>query len=346
MLKKIFLLSLILLAYCLSAGDIKELTTKLEWKIETVSEKNNYFINVKRDKLTANKKNIFILSSKYSKLLMFNHKGDFIKTLCKKGKGPMELNFPKNLWLLGEDKILIHNEIGQRFKEIDLKSMKERKFQSPYSFIGDLTFVEKNKLCVLTPFSMMPKVYPNDGHFLHYINISDMTKGKHFFPLIKQSDKKEAISYGEYGKGDMVYKKALIWVVFDQPDFIYIYDTKGKLYKKINSNFSYTKNNSAQYKQIKHDDGRVMTILDIDKKCRMNFLEIKDKLYLLTQINKDNKKYPDMKFYLSEIDIKNFKIKEHKKIKFNNIPKDIFFFNSFENHLIFANEDHIYCFEL
>jgi len=318
-------------------------------KIPCISEEQNYFIIPAKDriKFLPGSGEIMALSFKEGKFFRFKTDGSYAGAIGRNGEGPCELQFPADFFILANKKTLIldKNRFQLKVLAITDKCEEIERFTTPYSDLVDIVELNSGDLLCLTAYPLLPEIYgDNEGNFLHIFGLEKKQKRLDFFPVFDK-DKKSSVARGEYGEGDILLHDDKIFLVYNQPSYLYILDTNGKLDKRISTQFPFTRLNRAYEKRVENKDA-IQVAINIEKNCKMN-LVVKDReIYLLSRINQGDQEKPAFVFYLSRIDFKEGKIERHSRLAAPGIDLAGLDYKCFSGeNLLLCDDDFLYVFK-
>lgn len=350
--KRFFLLFLVICFYgnlLLSSGfKTQYRKISLKFKIPTISDHHDYYI-LKNDSICFDENgDILILSRKNAQLYRFNSDGQYIGKSFRLGQGPNELNRPYRITILQDHKLLILNNFNQFkiFKSKEDQWIQKKQFIIPFTNIGKIISIDRNILCILTSYSLLPGMNKNnDKYFIHFYNFEDKKVLRQFFPP-PISDKESTKLRSTHGNGDILLWNGKLLVVFNQPGKMFVFSLKGELLSTLSTKLPFVKTNQAIFKKIKTNEGITVSV-DFANNCHMNFITHKGNVYLLTRVNFGTQESPDFKFYINKINLKQKKINSHSYLIFDSVDLSTSMFKAYsDNQLIFFNEDWLYVFNL
>jgi hypothetical protein len=320
---------------------------KLQFKIPTVYEKENVYI-LPKDKLSYTAEgDILILSRKYACIYRFNSKGQYIGTFLRKGEGPGELSYPQSVTPLPSNRFIILNDDKFIFYEIKENGISETERRTvPYSNVSDIDAWNREKLFVLTAYPLAPGLKGSEaGKFLHIFDIKNEKSSLDYFGGPEETSRRQSAELrSEYGSGDIYYFDDKLFLVYNQPGDMYIFNPDGTLLKKISTKFHFVKYNTANVERVEQD-GDIYIRMFYATTCQMNILSNDKTLYLVTRIDQGKKDNPDYRFYLSPLDYKAGNFVDHFEIATKGVDLSKAEFKTFnEQNLVFLDEDFIYCF--
>jgi hypothetical protein len=85
-----------------------------ELSIGAAKEKDEYIFSQIRDIDVDNEERIYVLDVKEAHVKVFDNKGEYIKTIGKKGQGPGELELPFSMAITGQNKIIVNDVRNRR----------------------------------------------------------------------------------------------------------------------------------------------------------------------------------------------------------------------------------------
>lgn len=195
-----------------------------ELTIGEAEGRKEYMFSLIRDIAVDNQGRIYVLDLKKAQIKLFNRKGDYLKTIGKKGQGPGEMGAPTFMSLTNQDEIMVEDPMNRRliFYSLEGEFIKnistakrltvQTKVDSKGNFIG--IFIDNEKqVYTLGKFD-------SELNFLHSIGSSPLSNPRVYNPFFAR----------------------LIWclnsndeVIFGYPERyeLRIVDPEGELVKKI-----------------------------------------------------------------------------------------------------------------
>ncbi len=320
-------------------------TVKLELIKKIDTETTNYIITPSQDILKTDGKRIYILSVKEKKFFVLSKDGEYKGVYFKKGEGPCGLKYAYDFFLLPDKKIVFFNS-SKEFKFFKLKTVNcfSKKVVHNIYMPVQIKLIEKDKYLVL---KSIPVVSGDDGSYKYLFYFYDIKQNKTinmFYEFNVKDESRLKYIRGEFGKGNFVVSQKKIFLVFDQPGFIRIFNTNGRFFAKIKSEFPFLKRNKASVVKKQQGD-YLITRIKSDEKCKMKLIELNNKVYLI--IRNNDLKRGEIDFYFGEVDIKTKVVRNIIKFDFGDPRERILYYKSnYKNLLIFGNDDFIYIYSI
>ncbi len=92
-----------------------------ELSIGAEKEKDEYMFSLIRDIDVDNEGRIYVLDFKEAHVKVFDNKGEYIKTIGKKGQGPGELENPLSMSITGQNEIMVNDPRNRRLAFFTIK---------------------------------------------------------------------------------------------------------------------------------------------------------------------------------------------------------------------------------
>ncbi|MCU0287444.1 MAG: hypothetical protein MUF15_13755 [Acidobacteria bacterium] len=322
---------------------------KFQFKIPAVSEKQNFYV-LPKDKLkVTDKGDILVLSRKHCTIYRFDSTGLYTGLFLKSGEGPQELTYPQLITPLENNYLLILNDDKFIFYELKEQISEIERLTVPYLNIGDIEEFNQKKLFVLTSYPLVQGLKGNEaGKLIHVYDIKNKKNIADYFETPGEIGNRNSNELrSEYGSGDIYYFDNLLFLVFNQPGDMYIFNSNGELIRKISTRFPFAKYNTADVKRVESGDGNISIRMNYARTCQMNIFAQDKRVFLITRINIGTDEEPIYHFYLSAIDYKEGKWIDHLKLEAPGVDISKTEFKSFnDKNLIFLDEDFIYSFSL
>ena len=387
--KKFVLLALMLaINIALLAATEKDsnvITLKLQYKIPAVSEKQNVYILPKDKVKYTDKGDILVLSRKYCTIYRFDSQWQYTGSFLRAGEGPQEITYPQIITTLSNNRLLILNDDKFIFYEMKKDQLPEiARIKVPYSNIGDIEEYNQEKLFVLTAYPLAPGLKGSDaGKFIHIYDLKNKKNTLDFFEAPGETNRRDSSELrSEYGGGTIHYFENLLFLVYNQPGAMYVFNPEGILVKKISTLLPFVKYNTADVKRVEQD-GNISVRMNYANTCQMNlFLLIPQKgvtkkqgfetlssmkenpvaeqsglgrrpisknkkVFLITRINHGKGDTPLYHFYLSLLDYKEGKFINHLRVETAGVDISKSEFKcANDQSLVFLDEDFLYSFSL
>jgi len=352
--KKNFVLLTLMLAINVALSAVTEkdsnvITLKFQFKIPAVSEKQNVYV-LPKDKLKfTDKGDILALSRKYCSIYRFDSQMQYTGSFLKTGEGPQELTYPQYVTPLSNNRLLILNDDKFIFYELKKDQLPEiERITVPYLNIGDIEEYNQEKLFVVTAYPLAQGLKGSDaGKLIHIYDIKNKKNLVDYFEAPGEISRRNSNELrSEYGGGDIYYSENLLFLVYNQPGDMYIFNPAGALLKKISTRFPFVKYNTADVKRVEQD-GNISIRMNYSRTCQMNLLLKNKNVFLVTRINHGKDDEPIYRFYLSPLDYKEGKFIKHLKVETAGVDISKSEFKCFNDKtLIFLDEDFIYSFSM
>jgi len=131
---------------------------------------------------------IWIVETGAHKISVFNEKGEFIKSIGKRGKEPGEFNYPTFIWIDASGKVYIVDSMNFRVQILD--SLGE--VINTFGELGDATgYFARPKgiatdsygnIYVVDALYHVVQIFDQKGNFLHYFGSQGQERGKFWMP--------------------------------------------------------------------------------------------------------------------------------------------------------------------
>ena len=222
-----------------------------ELSIGVEKEKDEYMFSQIRDIDVDKEGRIYVLDFKEAHVKVFDNKGEYIKTIGKKGQGPGELEFPLSLSITGQNEIMVNDTRNRRLAFFSLEGEFIKNLSTARAGLMRLDIDSAGNITgiVITGDEDNPRYelqkFDPEMNYLHSLYSSPLPGATNRFNpfeggLIWDINKNNQVVYG--------YPK----------DYeINIFDSEGKLVKKIMKEYDPVKITEEEKEEMKKRESRL-----------------------------------------------------------------------------------------